>query len=141
MPPFSPDPNQFYAHTSTLADGKTSNPDKTTWEPLFTPWHDLPARHSLARRLGPVDDPDAVGGHDLPTDPQIACSGKNGTPCPHCANLEPQHGHLNKVAHLTAKLAAEMFPEGPDRESARQWGYLAGLWHDLGKFSLGSFTF
>lgn len=27
-----------------------------------------------------------------------------------------------------------MFPPGPDREVARKWGYLAGLWHDLGKF-------
>jgi CRISPR-associated endonuclease/helicase Cas3 len=29
-----------------------------------------------------------------------------------------------------------MFPPGPDREAARQWGHLAGLWHDLGKFAL-----
>jgi len=28
-----------------------------------------------------------------------------------------------------------MFPPGDDREAARQWAYLAGLWHDLGKFS------
>lgn len=28
-----------------------------------------------------------------------------------------------------------MFPEGPDRKAAREWGRLAGLWHDLGKFS------
>ena len=55
--------------------------------------------------------------------------------CPHCENLEPQHGHLNKVAHLAAKFAGEMFPEGPTRETARQWGYLTGLWHDLGKFA------
>lgn len=26
----------FYAHTSKLPDGKTTNPDTTTWEPLFT---------------------------------------------------------------------------------------------------------
>ena len=29
---------------------------------------------------------------------------------------------------------ADMFPNSPDRETVRQWGYLAGLWHDLGKF-------
>jgi len=28
-----------------------------------------------------------------------------------------------------------MFPEGETRETARQWGYLTGLWHDLGKFA------
>lgn len=29
-----------------------------------------------------------------------------------------------------------MFPEGSvDSNTAKQWGYLAGLWHDLGKFS------
>lgn len=105
----------FHAHTSTLADGET-NPDKSTWEPLFTPWHDRP-------------------GHDLPSDPSIACSGKNGEHCPHCENLEPQHGHLNKVAYLCAKFAAEMLPYGSDRELLRQWGYITGLWHDLGKFN------
>lgn len=58
-----------------------------------------------------------------------------GQSCSKCMTLEPQHGHLNKVAWWSAKFAAEMFPEGPDREAARQWGYIAGLWHDLGKFS------
>lgn len=75
------------------------------WEPLFTPF-----------------------GDDLETE----CQGEN---CESCKNLEAQHGHLNKVAWWTAKSAAEMFPAGPDRDTARQWGYLAGLWHDLGKFS------
>lgn len=28
----------FYAHASTLADGKTTNPNSSTWEPLFTPF-------------------------------------------------------------------------------------------------------
>ena len=28
-----------------------------------------------------------------------------------------------------------MFPDGPDREAARRWGFLVGLWHDLGKFA------
>lgn len=94
-----------YAHT---LEGRP----REEWEPLFTPF-------------GMVDA----------NDPKKACSGKNGAPCPHCENLAPYHGHLNKVAWWTAKFAAEMFPPGPDRESARQWGYLAGLWHDLGKFA------
>lgn len=55
--------------------------------------------------------------------------------CRKCADLEPYHGHLNKVAYWTAKFAAEMFAPGPDREAAHQWGYLTGLWHDLGKFA------
>lgn len=63
------------------------------------------------------------------------CPALRDEPCKQCANLDPQHGHLNKVAYLTAKFAGEMFPEGSDREDARQWGYLTGLWHDLGKFS------
>jgi CRISPR-associated endonuclease/helicase Cas3 len=94
----------FYAHTSNLADGKTTNPDKTTWEPLFTPFGD---------------------GTD-------ECQGET---CVNCANLLPKHGHLNKVAHLASQFAANMFPPGENRESARQWGYVAGLWHDLGKFA------
>jgi len=100
----------FYAHTKSNSDGSPA-PVKD-WEPLFTPFGDV--------------DPD---------DPELACSGKNGTHCPHCENLNPRHGHLNKVAHLAATFAANMFSPGPDRESARQWGYLAGLWHDLGKFA------
>ncbi|MCF3652535.1 CRISPR-associated helicase Cas3' [Synoicihabitans lomoniglobus] len=55
--------------------------------------------------------------------------------CSHCAALERDHGHLNKVAHLASEFAAAMFPPGPDRESAREWGRLTGLWHDLGKFA------
>jgi CRISPR-associated endonuclease/helicase Cas3 len=56
--------------------------------------------------------------------------------CQKCADLEPHHGHLNKVAFWTAKFAAEMFPaNSPESTTAHQWGYLAGLWHDLGKFS------
>lgn len=54
--------------------------------------------------------------------------------CEKCATLDRFHGHLNKVAWWTAKFAAEMFPPGPDRDAAWQWGYVAGLWHDLGKF-------
>lgn len=55
--------------------------------------------------------------------------------CKKCERLEPDHGHLNKVAFWTAKFASEMFPAGPDRDTAHQWGYLTGLWHDLGKFA------
>ncbi|WP_353564967.1 CRISPR-associated endonuclease Cas3'' [Haloferula sargassicola] len=49
--------------------------------------------------------------------------------------MDPQHGHLNKVAYWTARFAADMFPPGPNRDAAHPWGYLAGLWHDLGKFA------
>ncbi len=55
--------------------------------------------------------------------------------CLKCAALEPYHGHLNKVAWWTANFAAGMFPPGPNRDAAEQWGYLTGLWHDLGKFA------
>lgn len=56
--------------------------------------------------------------------------------CPHCENLDQDHGHLNKVAYLAGKFAAEMFPIGSeDRKLAKQWGHIAGLWHDLGKFA------
>lgn len=101
-----------YAHTATLPGSRETNPDHTTWEPLFTPF-------------GEID----------PSDPTKACSGKNGAHCPHCENLEPTHGHLNKVAHLASQFAAAMFPQGPNRDAAQQWAYIAGLWHDLGKFA------
>ncbi len=56
------------------------------------------------------------------------CSGLDAC----CGNC----GHLDKVARLTAKFAEEMFPEGSqEAKTARQWGWLAGLWHDLGKFA------
>ena len=104
-------PPLFYAHTSKLKNGKT-NSDKSTWEPLFTPF-----------------------GQISKNDPSIACSGKNGNYCPHCENLEPKHGHLNKVAYLCSKFAAKMLPKTPDREQLRQWGFVTGIWHDFGKFS------
>lgn len=63
------------------------------------------------------------------------CPALSGKHCADCESLAPTHGHLNKVAYLAGKFAAEMFPEGTDRKTARQWGYLAGLWHDLGKFA------
>jgi CRISPR-associated endonuclease/helicase Cas3 len=75
------------------------------WEPLFTLFGDSP---------------------------DTECSGPN---CVQCENLNERHGHLNKVAWWSAKFAGEMFPEGSDRDAAREWGRLAGLWHDLGKFS------
>ena len=99
-----------YAHTAKSPTGELL--PKSMWEPLFTPFGDID-----------------------PNDPTKACSGKNASPCLHCENLDPQHGHLNKVAHLTSQFAADMFPQGPTRDAARQWGYLSGLWHDIGKFA------
>ena len=53
--------------------------------------------------------------------------------CQKCRNLDPTHGHLNKVAYWTFRFASEMFPQdSPESTAANQWGYLAGLWHDLG---------
>lgn len=64
------------------------------------------------------------------------CGTLHGKPCRACANLDPHHGHLNKVAFLSGEFAARMFPPGsPDAVSAREWGRLAGWWHDLGKFA------
>ncbi|MFC7339136.1 CRISPR-associated endonuclease Cas3'' [Haloferula chungangensis] len=100
----------FYAHSRTSPDGTPLPPSE--WESLLTPF-------------GEVDS----------SDPEKACSGTNADPCPHCESLHPRHGHLNKVAHLVARFAGNMFPKGEIRDSVRQWGYLAGLWHDLGKFS------
>jgi CRISPR-associated endonuclease/helicase Cas3 len=78
---------------------------KEKWEPLFTPFGE--------------------GGDE--------CQRDN---CGKCKKLEPYHGHLNKVAYWTAKFAAEMFlKDSDDSKSAHQWGYLTGLWHDLGKFA------
>lgn len=76
-----------------------------SWEPLFTPFGDG------------LDE----------------CQREH---CEKCKNLEPYHGHLNKVAYWTAKFASEMFaPDSTEAKSAWDWGYLAGLWHDLGKFA------
>lgn len=77
----------------------------SAWEPLFTPF-------------GEGDN---------------QCQGRE---CKNCESLEAYHGHLNKVAWWSAKFAAEMFPSTSDAaKSAWEWGYLAGLWHDLGKFA------
>ena len=106
-------PCGFHAHTRS---DKAGNPcPESEWEPLFTPF------------AGKID----------PTDPEAACRGENGASCAHCERMEAGHGHLNKVAWWVGKFAAEMFP--PDSEpakAARQWGWLSGLWHDLGKFAL-----
>ena len=75
------------------------------WEPLLTPFGD--AADQCQREL-----------------------------CQKCEQMESAHGHLNKVAFWTAKFAAEMFPpDSIESKSAYDWGYLAGLWHDLGKFA------
>lgn len=78
--------------------------DPSKWEPLFTPFGNGPEQ----------------------------CQREH---CEQCKNLDPYHGHLNKVAWWTARFATEMFtPHSPEAKSAWDWGYLAGLWHDLGKF-------
>ncbi len=56
--------------------------------------------------------------------------------CEKCRTLEPYHGHLNKVAWWTAHNASQMFQQdSSEAKSAWEWGYLLGLWHDLGKFA------
>ncbi len=56
--------------------------------------------------------------------------------CQKCERMEPMHGHLNKVAYWTAKYVSEMFPaNSAEAKAGHQWGYVAGLWHDLGKFA------
>ncbi|RYD34417.1 MAG: CRISPR-associated endonuclease Cas3'', partial [Verrucomicrobiaceae bacterium] len=75
------------------------------WEPLFTPF-----------------------GHN-DTDCQES-------QCVKCLQLEPYHGHINKTAFLAAKFASALFaPGSPAAQTARSWGRLTGLWHDLGKFA------
>jgi len=65
------------------------------------------------------------------------CGTLRNKPCEQCRNLDPQHGHLNKVAYLAGKFAGEMFPAGSkDARAATGWGHLVGWWHDLGKFSI-----
>jgi CRISPR-associated endonuclease/helicase Cas3 len=57
--------------------------------------------------------------------------------CSKCHNMDADHGHLNKVAYWSARFASEMFlKDSTAAKSAYQWGYLTGLWHDLGKFAL-----
>lgn len=97
---------QFYAHTKTRPNGELY--PESEWEPLFS-------ENCANLKNGVADSP---------------------TACPHCESLAPSHGHLNKVAYLAGKFASEMFPAGSDdSKTAQQWGFLAGLWHDLGKFA------
>jgi CRISPR-associated endonuclease/helicase Cas3 len=42
---------------------------------------------------------------------------------------EPLERHLQEVAKLAGEFA--------DAFGAKEWGHLAGLWHDLGKYSSG----
>ncbi len=64
------------------------------------------------------------------------CGTLKGEPCEQCERLDSQHGHLNKVAYLAGKFAEEMFSSGSEEAKvAKEWGRLAGLWHDLGKFA------
>ncbi len=58
-----------------------------------------------------------------------------GEDCRKCKNLEPNHGHLNKVAFLAAHYAANMFSNGELKKLTHEWGYFTGLLHDLGKYS------
>ncbi len=58
-----------------------------------------------------------------------------GRDCEACRTLCRYHGHLNKVAWLGGAFASAMFSSKKDQESAREWGWLSGLWHDLGKFA------
>lgn len=100
---------QFYAHTKKRPSGELC--PESEWEPLFS--------EDCANLKN--------GGMS---------SVSSGTACPHCESLAPDHGHLNKVAYLAGKFAAEMFPAGcDDSKAAHKWGQLAGWWHDLGKFA------
>ena len=92
-------------YAHTNPDFPNSKDAEKHWEPLFTPFGDKEAD----------------------------CQSEN---CEKCGDLSPTHGHLNKVAFWTARFASEMFaPYSPESKSAHAWGYLTGLWHDLGKFS------
>lgn len=75
---------------------------------------------------------------DSPWEPLFTpdCAALSGGKCERCESLERFHGHLNKVAWWTANFAGGMFSAvSDDAKAAREWGYLAGLWHDLGKFA------
>ena len=49
----------------------------------------------------------------------------DGSPAPE-SEWEPLERHLQEVAKLAGEFA--------DAFGATEWGYLAGLWHDLGKY-------
>jgi CRISPR-associated endonuclease/helicase Cas3 len=64
------------------------------------------------------------------------CPALSGERCEACERMDRKHGHLNKVAWWTGKFTEEMFRNGSlEAEAAREWGYIAGLWHDIGKFA------
>lgn len=64
------------------------------------------------------------------------CGTLHGKPCSKCKALNPKHGHLNKVAYLAGKFAGYMFSDSSEEAKlAKQWGQVAGWWHDLGKFA------
>ena len=64
------------------------------------------------------------------------CAALTGGECERCEGLDLRHGHLNKVAWWSARFTEGLFPSlSPEATAAREWGYLAGLWHDLGKFA------
>jgi len=64
------------------------------------------------------------------------CPALCGERCDACEQMDNKHGHLNKVAWWAAKFAREMFRRNsPEADAAGRWGYVAGLWHDLGKFA------
>lgn len=60
-----------------------------------------------------------------------SCRQSDGTPCPvsewELLYTETGEGHLEKVSKLAAFFASKF--------GAAEWGELAGLWHDLGKYS------
>lgn len=59
----------------------------------------------------------------------------SGTDCMWCQNLDSRHGHANKVAYWAAEFAKAMFGCPQEGYQAGAHAYLAGLWHDLGKFA------
>ena len=92
-------------YAHTHPDFPNSKDAEMHWEPLFTPFGDS----------------------------EEDCQREN---CEKCRDLSPTHGHLNKVAFWAAKFASEMFTkDSEESKSAHAWGYLTGLWHDLGKFA------
>ena len=65
-----------------------------------------------------------------------ACPALDGARCERCDAMQPEHGHLNKVAWLASRFARNMFAVGSrEADIIQQWAWLAGLWHDLGKYS------
>ena len=99
------DHSTFYAHT------REGHPP-ATWEPLYTPI-------SQKDRAHPVDFSKAQQGEEFKK----------------CHDMNPQHGHLNKVAYWTARFAKKLGIGQKDHHLLENWAYYTGLLHDLGKFS------